>query len=180
MTRVLMASCLGLVAGGWPGAVLGILTGWALEMRSRRRDEAPGRRLVMMLLVVELRSGASVLSAIQSTAAQIPEHGELSRLARVATVSGLAGAIGGCDESLRPIVAQLARAQRSGASLTGSLRHMLEQDLSQERSDRIARARTLPIRLMLPVTLLMLPGLVLLLYAPALIRTFDQITGGWS
>jgi hypothetical protein len=33
---------------------------------------------------------------------------------------------------------------------------------------------------MLPVTLLMLPGLVLMLYAPSLIGLFDDLTGAWS
>ena len=89
-------------------------------------------------------------------------------------------ALSECDATLRPIVAQLARAQRSGSSLTSSMRTMLEQDLARFRAARLAKARSLPVKLMIPITLLMLPGLVLLLYAPGLIETFSQLTEGWQ
>jgi hypothetical protein len=57
---------------------------------------------------------------------------------------------------------------------------MLEQSLAEERTRRLARARSLPVRLMVPVTLFMLPGLVLMLYAPSLFQLFDELTGAWS
>jgi len=31
---------------------------------------------------------------------------------------------------------------------------------------------------MIPVTLLMLPGLILAMYAPSLLATFEELTGG--
>jgi hypothetical protein len=77
-------------------------------------------------------------------------------------------------------MAQLARAQRSGSPLVGTVRRLIEDDLSAERARRLAKARTLPTRLMLPVTLLMLPGLVLLLYAPSLIGLYEDLLGAWS
>lgn len=76
------------------------------------------------------------------------------------------------------MLGQLARAQRSGASLTDTVRRLIEDDLAGERTARLARARSLPTRLMVPVTLLMLPGLVLLLYAPSLIAVFEELVGG--
>lgn len=180
MTPVLLTSSVGLVLGGVPGAVIAGVGAWLWPHRSRRPPSPPSRQLVLVLLLVELRSGLSVLAALQSTAAGLPDYAVLRRVSRVATVSGLIGSISHCDDNLRPIVVQLARAQRSGASLTSAVRRMIEQDLAQMRSDKIAKARTLPVRLMIPVTLLMLPGLILVLYAPALIRTFNQLTGGWS
>jgi pilus assembly protein TadC len=134
----------------------------------------------MMLLLVELGSGSSVLAALQRTSDRLPEHRELRSVTRVATVAGLTQSISRSGPALRPVVAQLARAQRSGAPLAATVRRLLEHELAAERSKRIARARTLPVRLMIPVTLLMLPGVVLLLYAPSLMRTFDQLTGVWS
>lgn len=144
-----------------------------------RPDPDPASRVVMMLLLVELRSGRSVLAALQSVAARLPEYEALRRVSRVATVSGLLSSMPECDDSLRPIVAQMARAQRSGAPLSSAMRRLLDQDLARYRAASLARARALPVKLMIPVTLLMLPGLVLLLYVPDLIRTFDQLTGGW-
>jgi hypothetical protein len=54
---------------------------------------------------------------------------------------------------------------------------MLENELAADRARRVARARTLPVRLMIPLTLLMLPGLILLLYAPSLLAMFEDLTG---
>jgi Type II secretion system (T2SS), protein F len=132
---------------------------------------------VMLLLLVELRSGRSVLSSLMTVAETFPTYGALRKVARVAMVEGLATAIPEADEALRPVVAQLSRAQRSGASLSGAMRRMLENGMAEERARKIARARALPVRLMVPVTLLMLPGLVLLLYAPSLLASFEDLTG---
>ena len=54
---------------------------------------------------------------------------------------------------------------------------MLDTELAAEKARRIARARSLPVKLMIPVTLLMLPGLVLLLYGPSLLSMFSELTG---
>jgi hypothetical protein len=54
---------------------------------------------------------------------------------------------------------------------------MLDAHLAAERARKLARARTLPTRLMIPVTLLMLPGLILAIYAPSLLATFNDLTG---
>lgn len=178
MTPTALAIPVGLVLGGVPGALVGVLG--ALAWRRRRKSKEPPRpRLVMMLLLVELGSGASVLAALQRTSDRLPEHGELHLVARVATVSGLTAAIGRAT-TLRPIISQLARAQRSGAPLASSVRRLLESDISAERTRRLSRAKSLPVRLMVPVSLLMLPGVILLLYAPSLIQTFDQLAGVWS
>lgn len=180
MTQMVVTSSLGLAMGGIPGMLIAGLGAWVWSYRSRRPPPPPNRQLVLVLLLVELRSGLSVLAALQSTAASLADYAVLQRVSRVATVSGLIGSVPQCDANLRPIVVQLARAQRSGASLTSAVRRMIDQDLEKMRSDKIAKARTLPVRLMIPVTLLMLPGLILVLYAPALIRTFNQLTGSWS
>lgn len=180
VTSLLLGASAGLVVSGFPGLVAGVGLVLALPRIRRRRPGQPSSRLVLLLLIVELRSGLSVLAALQEVSAALPGHHDLRRVARVATVSGLTTAIPHAGPSLRPVIAQLARAQRSGASLDSAARRMLEQDLARERSARLARARSLPVRLMLPVTLLMLPGLVLLLYAPALLRLLDDITGAFT
>ena len=74
------------------------------------------------------------------------------------------------------LVSQLARCQRSGSPAADTVRSLLESDISAERSRRIERARALPIRLMIPMALLVLPGVILLLYAPALIRLWQDMS----
>ncbi|MGH3649925.1 MAG: type II secretion system F family protein [Acidimicrobiia bacterium] len=177
MSSVLGAS-VGVLLAGPIGAVVGGLAPGVWRRITRRRS-APETSitLVLLLVLVEIRSGLSVLAALIEVSDALPGYESLRRVARVARVSGLVASLRYADSRLRPVVAQLARTQRSGASLSGAVRRMLESELATDRARRIARARTLPVRLMLPVTLLMLPGLVLALYAPSLLGMFEDLTG---
>jgi len=179
MIGPVVASAAGLAAAGPVGGLVAFLLVWALRRFRRVRRPAPSVRVVLLILLVQLRSGLSVLASVQRAAASLPGREDLGRVARLATVAGLASAISAAEPDLRPVIAQLARAQRSGASLTSTVRRLIEQDLAAERAKRIASARSLPVRLMAPITLLMLPGLVLLLYAPALLQLFRDLTGTW-
>lgn len=156
----------------------------SLPGRARQRrvviDEAVRLRVIVMLMLVEVRSGSSVLAALQSTSERLPDDVNLRKVARFASVSGLVATLPICDDALRRVIAQLARAQGSGAPVAETIRRILDQDLARYRSSRLAKARALPVKLMIPVTLLMLPGLVLVLYAPSLIRTFVQLASSWS
>ena len=170
----------GLIIGGPLGALVGGSVAFLYPWIRASRSTQPPTRLVLLLLLVQLRSGLSVLAGLQQVSDSLPDHADLRRVARVATVSGLTAAIPLAGSGLRPVVAQLARSQRSGGSLVSTVRRMLEQSLAEERTRRLARARSLPVRLMVPVTLFMLPGLVLMLYAPSLFQLFDELTGAWS
>lgn len=174
---LLLGGSLGLVVAGPLGAMVGGLVPLAWRRFVARKQPVTPITLVLLLLLVELRSGLSVLAALTKVSEALPGYSNLRIVARVGLVSGLTAAIPYGDEHLRPVVAQLTRAQRSGASLTGSVLRMLESRLADDRARRIGRARTLPVRLMVPVTLLMLPGLILLLYAPSLLTMFEDLTG---
>lgn len=175
MIRVLAAS-LGLALAGPVGLLVGALAPSLWSRLGRPRAPEPPMVLLLLLTLVELRGGLSVLAALTEVSASLPGYANLRVVSRVARVFGLLAALPYADERLRPVIAQLARAQRSGASLSGAMRRMLDAELAADRTRRIARARTLPVRLMIPVTLLMLPGLVLFLYAPALLGMFEDLT----
>ena len=153
-----------------------------LWSRYRRRRSSGGAdlRLVMLLLLVELRSGASVLGALSRAATMLPDEENLGVVARVAAVSGLTRAVELADDRTKLLVSNLARAQRSGASLTATVRRLIEQDLASERTLKLARARSLPVRLMIPITLLMLPGLILMVYGLSLLGTVDGLMGSFG
>lgn len=176
VTSVLAAS-IGLVLGGPLGGLVAAGAAWMWRRVGRSEPGDPPLNLVLMLLLIELRAGVSVLAALIAASESLPHYASLRTVARVARVSGLVSALPFADEQLRPLVAQLARAQRSGASLAGSVRRLLDHAIASERAKRLSRARTLPTRLMIPITLLMLPGLVLALYAPSLLATFEDLTG---
>jgi hypothetical protein len=176
VTTVLGAS-LCLLVGGPLALLVGALAPHAWSRFRDKKPEDPPIRVVLLLVLVELRSGSSVLAALIAASEALPGYSSLRTVARVGRVSGLVPALPYADDRLRPVVAQLARAQRSGASLSEAVRRLLDNELAADRTRRIARARTIPVRLMIPVTLLMLPGLVLLLYAPSLLGLFEDLTG---
>lgn len=176
MTNALLAS-LGMLIAGVPGAVVGAFAPNVVRALSSRRVEKPPVTVVLLLLLVSLRSGLSVLASLSEVATALPGYKQLQRVSRMARLSGLTAALAYADDDLRPVIAQLSRAQRSGGSLTGTVRRQLDSRLAEERTSRIASARSLPVKLMVPVTLLMLPGLILMLYAPSLLSMFDELTG---
>lgn len=165
----------GLALGG-PGLVFAVCVGLGIARLARRRRPRPALRPVLLVMLVELRSGFSALAALQGAARHFPEDAELTRIARVATIGGIVAAAGSTTGRLAVLLAQLARAQRSGSPVAGTVRALLDADIAAERAQRIERARSLPIRLMIPLTLFVLPGMILMLYAPALIATFDSMS----
>jgi hypothetical protein len=60
------------------------------------------------------------------------------------------------------------------------VRSLLDSDIAAERARRMSQARALPVRLMVPIALLVLPGLVLLIYAPSLLKTLADLSGPFS
>lgn len=172
-----LAASVGLMVGGPLGALAIGMAPYIGRRLARRPAPEPSNRLVLLLVLVGLKSGLSVLASLIEAAESLPDYTSLQRVSRVARVSGINSALAHAGPRLRPIIAQLARAQASGAPLTGTVRRLLDSELAAERTRRIAVARSLPVRLMLPVTLLMLPGLVLLAYAPWLLSTFQDLTG---
>ena len=156
------------------------LSGVALAALFTVRRKKPRRsrpvRAILLLLLVELRAGRSVLGALLETARALPEDQELQKAVRLASVTGLTAVAESLDGPLQRVLAQLARCQRSGAPAGDVVRSMLEAEIAADRNRRIKRARTLPVRLMIPVALLVLPGLILLLYAPSLMDTWEDLT----
>ena len=118
-----------------------------------------------------------MLGALQTVATAFPGQSGLTLAARVATISGLRQAALAVTGEMKGVLSQLARAQKSGAALGDTVRSMIEADIAAEKASRVARSRSMPVRLLLPITLLLLPGLVLLLYAPSMLRLFEDLSG---
>lgn len=172
-----LAASIGLVVAGMPGLVVATVVLGAVAARRRLRRRPGLIRPILIVLLVEIRSGRSVLGALQEVATIFPEDPEIILAARVATISGLTTAVAVARGEIRGVLAQLARSQQSGAALGDVVRGMIEADIAADKARRVARSRTLPVRLMIPITLLLLPGMVLLLYAPSLLRLFEDLSG---
>lgn len=163
-----------LVVGG-PLAVVAFGTGWLIWRRRPRRRLAPAMRPLLMMMLVELRSGLSVLAALQSVSTRFPAEGEFATSVRVAAVLGLDAAVGKAHGEVKVMLAHLSRAVASGGSAADAIRRMIDSDLAREKALRLARTRSLPVQMMLPVSLLLLPGVVLVSYGPVLLALIDDL-----
>ncbi len=172
---ILVASSAGMALGGPFLALVFALTAVLVSMR-RRPGPDPPIRPVLLVLLVELRTGSSILASLQRAADIFPDHRELVRAVRVASVNGLTAAIEIASGDVRKLLSHLARSQRSGSPAGRTVRSLLDADIAAERAARLSRAKSLPVKLMIPVSLLLLPGLILLVYAPGLLRLLGDLT----
>jgi hypothetical protein len=169
------AACLAM--GGPVLAMVGLISAMAVKVRPKRVEPVSTRALLLVILV-ELRSGNSVLGAFRNAARVFESDRAIVHAYRVATTSGFTVAAQESTPALRPTLVHLARAQKTGASMASTIRGLIEADIAEGRARRLARARALPVRMMIPITLLLLPGLMLIFYAPGLIGTLSDIGGG--
>jgi len=75
---------------------------------------------------------------------------------------------------LAPVLALLAASERSGAPVAGGLGRLAGQIRAQARRRALARARTVPVRLLFPLVFLVLPAFLLLTVAPVVLASLPD------
>lgn len=167
------------VAAGWQGPLLFVLWWVGRSLRHRKRDPgAPSERDVddlAALLVIGLSASLTLAGALEASARQLTGsiETEIHDLLRRAHVRGLASALAETEGPLAALASQLARAQLTGAPMVDAVAAFLQTRRGVVRAALMESARTLPVRLVVPVTLLLLPGFVVLLMGPFVV---DQIS----
>ena len=76
--------------------------------------------------------------------------------------------------ALAPVLALLAASERSGAPVAAQLRRLAAQLRAQGRRRAMARARTVPVRLLFPLVFLVLPAFLLLTVAPVVLASLPD------
>ena len=90
---------------------------------------------------------------------------------------GLAAALDGeaaRSPAFAPVLALLAASERSGAPVAVQLRRLAAQIRAQGRRRAMARARTVPVRLLFPLVFLVLPAFLLLTVAPVVLASLPD------
>jgi Flp pilus assembly protein TadB len=167
------------VALGWRGAVVSLALLSVGRFRVRRRPEVITDEAVdqlSALLVIGLSASMTLNNALEVAASEVGgavefEVGDLLRRARL---GGTARALAETEGPLADLATQLAQAQVSGAPMVAAVSAFLSTRRSAARARLLERARTLPVRLIVPVALLLLPGFVVLVIGPYII---DQFAG---
>jgi hypothetical protein len=167
---------------GWRGAALVAVVAVAGRWRVRRGGplDGPGVDAVSLVVLTGVRAGLSVALALEEAARVLgePVAEDLRGVLRRARREGLGPALAATTGRLAPLTVILARSAVTGAAPGPALAGLLESRRSEERARMLESARTLPVRLLVPISLLLLPGLVALAMGPALADQLDWLVGG--
>ncbi len=151
---------------------------WTSVLGSRRRSTSsqPDLGEIAGLLSVGLHGGLSLTGALAATAAALdPGTADAIRLIlRSAQITGLREALLHAPDPLGPLTRRLAESERTGAPLIATLDAFAREQAAASHARVVERARALPVRLTIPLTLLILPGSVLALVGPTVVDLLGQ------
>ena len=159
------------------------LAGVVLLVRPRRRSQVTppvSQDVVLVAELVGLGLGAGMNlqhSLVWATRFGHPalQH-SIRGVLRRARLNGLAAEMRSSNGPLAELFGLLARAVETGAALGPAVDSYVDQVAAQIRADAAARAQRLPVKLLFPLALLMLPGLMLMVAGPALIDVFSRLS----
>ena len=177
-----------LLAFGWGVLVAAPLLRQAVRLpaasrpaRRTRRGRSPGGDIEAALplaadvLVVALGAGLTPYLSLQVAARSTPVA-VAARLASILTTTDggdrLADALeaeAAATPAVQPLLEVLLASERLGAPVAGALARLAADGRARARQAALARARTIPVRLLFPLVFLVLPAFLLLTVAPVLL-----------
>lgn len=146
----------------------------AQAIRDRHQPDHLGQ-----VLFIALSAGLPVAAALEFAAGEIDpaEAVQVRSVLRTARKQGLAAALTGVDGSAEVLFGVLARAQLTGASVIKAVASFVDEERKNRRARAVEAAQRLPVKLTVPLALLILPGFVLLTIGPTVISTFQRLLG---
>lgn len=178
--KLLVAGSLGTLVAGLPGGVVAAGAVVALSRRMPKRRHPADVVTVSARLLVMVSAGASVVPALHAAVAETGLEADVTRLLRRARRLGTATAFASAAGPLAPLLRSLGEATLAGTALEPAIRSFIESERRRRHLRGVERARRLPVRLMVPMTLLVLPGFVLVVYGPALLGLVTDLLGPLS
>jgi type II secretory pathway component PulF len=149
------------------------------RQRTARRAAEADLTLLGRMLLVALGAGLPLPAALDLASRYVHPRlaAEVGILLGEARRHGTALALHQAGGMLQPLCRPLARAQLTGASMRDTLAAYLQQAGEERRAALTERLRSLPVRLMVPVALLLLPGSVAVTVGPLLWERFTVLLG---
>lgn len=136
-----------------------------------RRLPSPDPVVVAGLVSVGLHAGLSLRGALATAADTLgPSAQPIRRVLREGALTGTGHALAAATGPLAGLLRRLAEAERTGAPVLATIGAFEREHEAQARARMVERARKLPIRLTVPLTLLVLPGSVLALLGPTVLE----------
>lgn len=149
--------------------------------RRRLRADVPAAEdleALATLLVLGLDAGMTTLTAITWALAYAPRvlAAEAAVVVRRARLDGLATGLRSAVGHSADLFHSLASPVETGAEVSSMLEAFRERMAADAAAEAEARMSRLPVKLIFPLALLMLPGLVLMVAAPALVEVITRLT----
>ena len=146
----------------------------ARAVRRRHVREAEADVIVLAELVsVGLAAGLGFSAVLRRAAEGLaPEiRQEVADVLRAATTTGLAAALTMASGRCRGLFRLAARAVDTGAPVGAAAEAFVDDAIDEQRSNDLANARRLPVKLVFPLAFLILPGFMLLTVGPAVLSS---------
>ena len=168
------ASVLSLGILWWPSPIA--LSTDRFRRRPRRQVDV---MLIARLLALSIASGQPIGSGLQEIATLLPstEAQEVEKVIGRTRSVGVARALVETSGPLADLAARLAQSHLSGAPAAAALDAYVASMHDAERYRSIEEARIVGVKLTLPLTLLLLPGFILLTIAPFVVEQLGPFLG---
>ncbi len=160
------------------------LAWWAMWQRRRARarrrsaEAAAAEHLhLVQALLIGVSGGLSLAAALAATRPSLESAlgAEIDALRRAAVSLGLGEALQAAAGPSARLFHQLGAAHVSGAPMVLALTAVARELHESERGAAVERARQLPVRMVVPLTLLMLPGFVLITVGPTILSSVGRL-----
>ncbi len=178
------ACCLGLlVAAPLLGAAVAAVACLVVvrgRLRSKRLAAVAADADVVLLadlVALGLRAGLSLIQALDRAAREVvPElAAEVGGVIRSAGRAGTAAALAVAEGRAERLYRLAARATATGAPLADAVEAFAAERRHADHARAVEAARRLPVRMLIPLALLILPGFVVLAVGPALLEALERL-----
>lgn len=168
-----------------PVLAVGLILSWLL-MRRRRSiradrvdaDDAIDEEVLFVhALLIGISGGLGLLSALALARDQLRTslRSIVDDVLDAAQADGLSPVLLASSGPLGGLFRQLGASHLSGAPLVLALSAHAHELHERERAAQLERVRQLPIRMVVPLTLLMLPGFLLVAIGPTVVGSFSRL-----
>ncbi len=129
------------------------------------------------LTAIALTGGLGLQPALAIAACHVggDVEEEIEGLLRRGRIVGIATAMAAAEGAGSRLYRIIGRAARSGSPLREPIARLADDIESELETDELARVRRLPITMLFPLTMLILPGFMLLAIAPSILDAFDRL-----
>jgi pilus assembly protein TadC len=161
------------------GAMAGLIAAGTRWRKSRHAARAASRDAAALcdLTAVGLTGGLGLHASLQLAANEIGGNmaTEVSAVLRRARIDGIAPALASSDGAGRRLYRTAARAAVTGSALVEPVVRLADEMNAEQAVLRLEAVRRLPVLMLFPLTLLILPGFLLLVIAPSFIDGFSRL-----